>query len=613
MPNGCMLDPLFIKSIGTSFKNGKSIRRMLPLNGKLVIDQKLPYICVYRFIGSEDYHLSSLLKTQGAYLIIDSELDVSSLLRELIDHAIKDFKSYMIVEIWNNDIRSENRNFEIRYPAEKIAATIQALENGFKAFNSLLPGVGVELNDTRLRHPETLEPLISLDELKKTGTLILGIGIPPIFIDRETHQEYPLFFRLVRRKFAAVIKIAAYEFVRVQSDNKFEHYLMLGKTRLDNLVRSADARISAISEKMDFISRVTPVNTNEEWQKFQKKKFNYSPNFSYRLISLDPEIEKRKLFNIPMENIEHPTLAFLLRSKRMEVEKQLIMLEERGTKEFLHTSLSIFGELDEDLKKTAINLLNNELPNEQPETDLVNAVEFTRAADAELEIYRRKFPRLILTVKIKDNVNGLIVSGPELLVSKHLSISRARMNALIQHEIGTHILTYCNGREQPLGLMYAGFAGYEQTQEGIAVLSEYLVGGLDFNRLKLLAARVMAVDALISGADFIETFNILHRNYGFQSHTAFTVSMRVHRGGGYTKDAIYLKGLIELLEFIKKGGNIFTLYSGKFALEHMPLIEELTHLRIIKKPVLPAYLESPEALRKLNLIRNGLELTDLVN
>lgn len=608
-----MIDPIFIKSIGRSFRNGKSIRRNLPLKGKLVIDQKLPYICVYRFTVSENYYLSSLLKTQGAYLIIDSKLDVSSLLRELIDHAIKDFKSYMIVEIWNNEIKLENRNFEIRYPGKKIEATIKALENGFTEFNRLLPGIGVELNDTNQRHPEILEPLIPLDDLKKTGTLIIGIGIPPLFIDKETQQEYPLFFRRVRTKFAAVIKIAAYEFVRVQSDNKFEHYLMMGKTRLDNLVRSADARISAISEKMDFILRVTPVNSKEEWLKFQKNKFSSIPDFSYRLISLDPEIEKRKLFNIPLENIEHPTLAYLLRSKRMEVEKQLVMLEERGTKKFLHTSLSMFGDLDENLKNTALSLLNNDLPNEEQELETVNAVDFARAAEAELEVYRRHFPSLCLTVKIKDNVNGLIVSGPELSVSKHLGISRTRMNALIQHEIGTHILTYCNGKEQPLGLMYAGFAGYEQTQEGLAVLSEYLVGGLDLNRLKLLAARVMAVDALIKGADFIETFNILHHNYGFQSKTAFTISMRVHRGGGYTKDAIYLKGLIELLEFIKNGGNIFMLYGGKFALEHIPLIDELTQLRIIKKPMIPAYLESPEARNKLNLIKNGLTLTDLVN
>src|SRR5690606_13104817 len=347
-------------------------------------------------------------------------------------------------------------------------------------------------------------------------------------------------------------------------------------------------KISEISDKMDFILRVTPVNSTEEQIKFIQNGFSRMPDFSYRLISLDPEIEKRELFNLSLEKIEHPTLAFLLRNKRMELEKQLIMLEERGTRKFLHTSRSIFGDVEESVKNAAVDLLTDQIPNEQEDTHTIDAVDFARAAEAELDLYRPFFSDLNLTVKIKDNVNGLIVSGGELSIGKQLNISKRRLNALIQHEVGTHMLTYCNGHRQPLGLMYAGFAGYEQTQEGIAVLAEYLVGGLDINRLKLLAGRVVAVDSLIDGADFIETFNLLYKDYGFTSATAFNISMRVHRGGGYTKDAIYLKGLMEIIAFIGGGGNLSKLYGGKFALEHLPLIEELTHLRILKKPRLPA-------------------------
>lgn len=394
-----MLEPKLVKSIGLSFKNGKSIRRNLPMGSKLVIDQKLPYICVYRFSQTPDPYISSLLKTQGAWLIANCELDVSSLLRQLIDVATQDFKSYLIVEIWSNANAQGRKNIQIWHPGDKISTTIDALEKGFYEFNDLLPGIEISRVDSNQRHPETLEPLIPLDELKKTGTLLVGLAIPPLFSDAESRQEYPLFFHRVRRQFAKVIKLAAYEFVRVQSDNKFEHYLMLGKTRLDNLVRSADRRISEISERMDFILRVTPVNSTEEWIRFRENKFSKIPAFSYRLISIDPEIEKRKLFSIPIENIEHPTLAFLLRDKRMELEKQLIMLEERGTPEFMHTSQSIFGEVDEHIKSVAISLLNDQLPNEQAESNMVNAVDFARAAEAELDRYRPYFPQIPLTVK----------------------------------------------------------------------------------------------------------------------------------------------------------------------------------------------------------------------
>ncbi len=606
-----MIDPNLIATICHSFEKGESIFTDLPLDGKFVMDQKLPFICVYRFPDAPEFYLSSLIKTQGAYLIVNAALDVSELLKKLIEVAIRDFKSFMILEIWNNDQFSDHKNIEIWYPGKKTSATVDAMQKGFGEFKRQLPGLQIILKESPHRHPENLGPLIVLDVLKKTGTLILGIAFPSIFRDIENRLEYPMFYRRMSRKFAGVIKLAAYEFVRVQSGNKFEHYLSLGKTRLDTLALSADKVISDISEKMDFILMVTPVNSTEEWKKFKENKFSKLPNFSYRLISIDPELEKRKLFNLCLEKIDHPTLAFLLRDKRMELEKQLIMLEERGTTRFLHTSCSVYGEVGNEVRNSALSLLNNGMANEEHEYETVNAVDFARAAEAELDKYRPYFPEINLRVKIKDNVNGLIVSGPELSIGKNLTISASRLDALIQHEVGTHMLTYCNGHAQPLGLMYSGFAGYEQTQEGMAVLSEYLVGGLDINRLKLLAARVVAVDALIKGADFIETFNLLWKEYGFKSKTAFFISMRVHRGGGYTKDSIYLKGLMQVLGYIQKGGDLSLLYGGKFALEHLPLIEELTHLRILKKPMLPAYLTSEDAIVRLEKIKTIMPLENL--
>ena len=55
---------------------------------------------------------------------------------------------------------------------------------------------------------------------------------------------------------------------------------------------------------------------------------------------------------------------------------------------------------------------------------------------------------------------------------------RGAATALLQHEIGTHVVTHVNGSRQPLRLLGAGLAGYDETQEGLAVFAEYLVGGL---------------------------------------------------------------------------------------------------------------------------------------
>ena len=97
------MDINLVEAISNSFKKGKSIRRNLALNSKLVIDQKLPYLCVYRFKDKPDPYLASLLKTQGAYLIANASLDVSSLLETLIEISMNAYNSFMIVEIWNDE------------------------------------------------------------------------------------------------------------------------------------------------------------------------------------------------------------------------------------------------------------------------------------------------------------------------------------------------------------------------------------------------------------------------------------------------------------------------------------------------------------------------------
>ena len=84
-----------------------------------------------------------------------------------------------------------------------------------------------------------------------------------------------------------------------------------------------------------------------------------------------------------------------------------------------------------------------------------------------------------------------MVSNGNLFIGKRVKIPESRAEALIQHEVGTHVLTYINGKNQPFQQLYCGLSGCDELQEGLAVLSEYLVGGLSPPRLRLLAGRVI--------------------------------------------------------------------------------------------------------------------------
>jgi uncharacterized protein (TIGR02421 family) len=214
---------------------------------------------------------------------------------------------------------------------------------------------------------------------------------------------------------------------------------------------------------------------------------------------------------------------------------------------------------------------------------------------------------------VRDDITGLMVSNGNLLIGSRTKIPEERIEALIQHEVGTHVLTYLNGKAQPLRQLYIGLAGYEELQEGLAVLSEYLVGGLTRPRLRLLAARVVAAERLIKGAEFVDVFRELNKDYGFERRTAFNIAMRTYRGGGLTKDAVYLQGLVKLIDYIKHDGQLETLLVGKISAEHVAIIKELQWRKVLlPAPLQPRYLNDPKIKSKLEDLKNGLSIINLI-
>jgi uncharacterized protein (TIGR02421 family) len=165
-----------------------------------------------------------------------------------------------------------------------------------------------------------------------------------------------------------------------------------------------------------------------------------------------------------------------------------------------------------------------------------------------------------------------------------------------------------------LRLLKVGLAGYDGLQEGLAVLSEYLAGGLSPARMRTLAARVVATDAMIRGESFSSAFSQLVDQYCFEARTAYTIVLRIYRGGGFTKDAVYLRGLVEILAFIGKGGDLSPLFVGKLAADHIPVVRELLLRGVLRPPVLrPRYMEDPDSIARLKKLNSNSTVLDLLD
>jgi uncharacterized protein (TIGR02421 family) len=606
-----MIEKRTVRNVCKKLSEEKSVIQDLPRDGMMYIEKLLPYICVYRY-KKTDPRFAGLLKTQASYLIAEENIDISHLLEAVSKTVSEKLNAFLILELW--PVRQDHRaEFEIYCPEDKAPATVAALKEGFEEIKSIYPATSVKVVNSFARHPQRLSPLMEIDESKESGSLSIGIAVPILYHNIDQDEVYSLFYRKFYARFSETIKRAAYEFIRVQTSNPFDHYLMLGKTHLDKITLNADSELAKISEGMSFLLRVTPVNSASEWEKFRKNNFAKEPSFNYRLIALDPEKKKRTLYGLPLDQVEDPTISFILRDKRLEIEKQLTMLEERGTDNFRFIGESLYGKIEDNVLEAAEAILKKYPKGEDRKNmNRFDCREFAERAKQELDYYQEQFPDIKLSLQIRKDVAGIMVSKSELLISEHFSLDKSRCDALIQHEIATHILTYCNGKSQPLKQMYAGLAGYDQLQEGLAVLAEYLVDGLTVNRMRTLAGRVVAAESMVKGATFIETFDLLRTAHNFTDRTAYHITMRIFRAGGLVKDFVYLAGLINVMDYLMDGGHLETLYAGKFNIGHVELVEELLHRNVLQKPKIPRFLERDPVKDKLQKLRDGLKITELL-
>jgi uncharacterized protein (TIGR02421 family) len=316
------------------------------------------------------------------------------------------------------------------------------------------------------------------------------------------------------------------------------------------------------------------------------------------------------LFEIPMERIEDVTLIELFEQKQDHLDRQLTALKNIDSQSFYYDSLQLYGKPDAALLQLAQSVLARIRSPDRRDSDCspenVGATEIVAAARDEMDEYRQTSPAFVAAVELRgDLASGLMVAQDRLFVSQSARIARNTLPSLLHHEIGTHLLTYVNGKQQPFQQLYAGLAGYEELQEGLAVLAEYLSGGLTASRLRTLACRVLAVQAMVDGKSFLDAFGLLHDEHGQPPRSAFMTTLRVFRGGGLTKDAIYLRGLRELTAYLRGGHDLEPLYVGKIALEHVPLVQELRRRGIVEPPaVLPHFLDNADAALRLQRCRD---------
>lgn len=341
----------------------------------------------------------------------------------------------------------------------------------------------------------------------------------------------------------------------------------------DKVLFEIDEKIDFLVKKIELLNYINPTNIEKQKKKFFKSNFTIEPKFKYPKIDFDTFELQRALFAIELNAIEDEVIRKLYEDIIYEYSGLIECIDTIGKgKKFYYNSLRCFGTPTEKMVDNAKFILHF-----SKKTDEKSVPKFdVYQTEEQFRTYSNRYD-FTYNIRHSDKLSAIamVLNNSKTLVLNSLhTFSQCDIDILTNHEIGVHMVTTMNGLLNPLKIFSHGFPNNTETQEGLAVYAEYMSDSLNMTRLKRIAYRVLAVDSLAKGYSFSETFRML-RNYGMNKHDAFTVSVRVHRGGGFTKDYLYLSGLKKVYNYAKKNNSLHNLLTGKVTLEYEDTIAYL--------------------------------------
>lgn len=341
-----------------------------------------------------------------------------------------------------------------------------------------------------------------------------------------------------------------------------------------------DAHLDRLVQRIELLSYINPLNAEKEKHRFFASKYNEEPRFKYPKLKFDPYKLHQLFFSHPLDQIEDELIRNLYKEVIYFYSNMVQCIETIGNgKDFYYNSLRVYGTpTDRDVQNAKFILHFDEDPpsesmekNFTPKQAYTYFKEFAEAYSFPLNI--RLTPHIAADAMVSN-------SARTMLLKRNTRFSDNQLLTLAHHEIGVHMVTTFNGIQQPLHIFSNGFPNNVETQEGLAVFSEYMGGALTVKRLKELSYRVLATHTLSKGFNFSDTFDLIHNQYKLNREAAFNITLRAHRGGGFTKDRLYLSGLRKIYKRYQKGISMEPLLTGKVSMEYEKEILHLQNLEL---------------------------------
>ncbi len=354
-----------------------------------------------------------------------------------------------------------------------------------------------------------------------------------------------------------------------------------------------DQKVCILSSSIEanLLSYINPTNLEQQQKKFFEAIQNdleYNPSFTY--LSKNPiysyfslshsfsTYKKELLALLPL--LGEDSLGLIFEKKIEDLLSRIELIRSIATENFSGNAESYYGLVGLNLLHRAKEILSKKPLYEDSKISLDDAKKQIDSFLKKKKLKYKVFFRNPAGSKYAVNINAKLIN-----INNNISFSKGELKRLIAHEIEGHVYRYENGFEQPYKIFSKGLSKEMlETEEGVAVTVEMRQGINVDSQLFQYAGRVLAVH-LASKNDFFKTFSEL-RTY-FDEEDSFLLTLRAKRGtfhqdrgGAFTKDILYLKGMLVVEDFLKDG-KLEDLYYGRYAVSDVPLVKDVDGL---KKP-----------------------------
>ena len=341
-------------------EQGASVRRDLPGGGRVHIDRPLPFLCLHATGDGDQLAALDVATANASYLVAPDLAAAAPLLDALGRAMLRKFGAFMVIEVAELDedrLLSPDSPF---LPAFETIVTLQDRPAVRVRRRRLCRGDGegageVPLSPGRAQgrrgggapgRPSSIpgSPGSRSPSPRSTGS-------------RRPDGSIPTSGAGWWRRSSTPCSAPARRFSPGRGRGRRPRHRALGRRVFVEAVERVDRRIDQIARSFDFLLAITPINAEAARQEFRSSRFAAAPRLLYRPLTVEVDVEKRRLFSIPFDNLEDPLLYDLYRQKQQELDLMLTMIAARETVQFREASRVLYGSVEPALLDAAKRIL----------------------------------------------------------------------------------------------------------------------------------------------------------------------------------------------------------------------------------------------------------------